>query len=489
MERSEFFCLDDRSLQVLELLEAPVHIYSFSTKRIVWANRAGLKFWSAESLPELQAHDLLPFSTSASACPEAYLAAFRRGEHRMESWTLYPNGMAVAAGVHCRGVSLAGHDEAMLLEIRAQEPIDMPACELRAIEALRQFPGMVSMVGDDGAALLRNPGALAFLSRCNDGEPGAAIFADDTARQNFLAAIEAKGSCTQIARLTVDGGRSFWAVVQGTRLMVDEDQAVLLIIRDIDELQQVMTELETALEVEREVSEAQRRALEIASHEFRTHLAVIDSAAQRIARQAGKVPPAHDFELATRIRNYVGRLKGLLDQTIERTEDHLAAVRYEGVRGHIQDAIREVAETFSDRADIEVDDEIANIPEMWFDPVWMERALINLVDNAIKYSPERARIRFSVVIGVDSLELYIRDWGIGIPPEQREDVFAKCARGANVGQLPGSGLGLYIVRSTIRAHGGEISIAETRGPGTTLKLLLPFGQPISQPVTQDSTGD
>jgi signal transduction histidine kinase len=68
----------------------------------------------------------------------------------------------------------------------------------------------------------------------------------------------------------------------------------------------------------------------------------------------------------------------------------------------------------------------------------------------------------------------VRDWGIGILPEERERVFGESARGINVGLRAGSGLGLYIVKAIIHAHGGEISVAQTRGEGTTMKIELPI---------------
>lgn len=393
MQRCDFFRLDQRSLHVLELLETPMHIYSFSTQQIVWANRAGLKFWNAESLTELQAHDLALFSNTTSARQEDYLAAFRRGERRKQSWTLYPKGIAVAVLAHCRGVSLAGHDEAMLSEIQALDPIKVPFYETPAI------------------------------------------------------------------------------------------------MSNVDELHKVETESELALKVELSVSELQSRILEIASHEFRTYLSVIDGAAQRIARQAEKIQPAHIPELATRIRSFVSRLNILLDHAMERARNNPASMQVALVPGRIQEVVLEVARTFSESAEIEIADEIVNIPEIWFDPVRIERVLINLVTNSIKYSIGRARIRFYAVIGADDLELHVRDWGIGILPEQREEVFAERTRGANLAQLPGSGLGLYIARKIIRAHGGEISVEETSGPGTTLRIVLPLGQPGSQPASQEVIGN
>jgi signal transduction histidine kinase len=235
-------------------------------------------------------------------------------------------------------------------------------------------------------------------------------------------------------------------------------------------------DLETALDYQRGVSELNRSLLEIATHEFRTPLAIIDGAAQRILRRADQLTPEMLKELAGRIRSFVARLNILLDSTIERARTEMAGLPCEWSPGYVQQAIEEVASSFSDRANIEITEEVRSLPKAWFDRPQVERALINLMENAVKYSNGDARIRISGAVEDDQVVLHIRDWGIGIPADQQDLVFSERVRGANVGTRPGNGLGLYIVRVILRAHGGDVSVVDTSGPGTTIRLTLPLRQ-------------
>lgn len=605
MAAHRFAHLDTPDFRAFEMLETPIYIYGFSKQRILWANHSALQFWDAGSLAELQERKLTPYSQSTKRRLKYFLAAFHRGEQRAESWTYYPKGIAVSAFARCRGVSLAGEKEAMLVEIQSLDPASMPDYELRAIEALRHTPVMVSMIDDDGAVLLRNPAATDFLlredrsdgsdsngiedlrktfaesadfewllkqardageasrtvrmakpyatfhsvqlTRINDpatGNPATLwvqqdvsqlrdvslqlaaseaaldivlglsaapsllvsasngqllransaagdclhleieeslrllrIFADEGMQTKFFDAVQAHGSHLETASLIANDGRTFWAAVLGTRLPLEDGDTILLVISNIDELHKAAADLEVALNLERGISEMQRRVLEIASHEFRTPLAVIDGAARRIERRSRSMAPGELEELADRIRKFVKALNSLLDKTIERAKRNLAGVHCEKSPGLVQHAIADICSSFARRAEIEIDSSIQTLPQIWFDRVLFDQALINLVENAIKYSPGQPRIWISAVLRPAVLELYLRDWGIGILPEDRDHVFEERTRGSNVGVLPGSGLGLFIVRAIFRSHGGDISVIDTPGPGTTIKIVLPLGQP------------
>ncbi|WP_425559903.1 sensor histidine kinase [Kitasatospora paranensis] len=104
----------------------------------------------------------------------------------------------------------------------------------------------------------------------------------------------------------------------------------------------------------------------------------------------------------------------------------------------------------------------------------LERAVINLLDNAVKYSPPGGRVDVSLSAG----RLTVRDHGPGIPPDELQYVFDRFWRSPSSRQLPGSGLGLSIVAQTVRDTGGEVALgpAMDGGPGALATVLLP-GQP------------
>src|SRR6185369_8412168 len=99
---------------------------------------------------------------------------------------------------------------------------------------------------------------------------------------------------------------------------------------------------------------------------------------------------------------------------------------------------------------------------------------INLLTNAVKYSEAGRAIEFA--IERDGAEAFcrIRDRGIGIPETDREWLFHAFHRGANVGDRPGTGLGLVIVKRCVDLHGGQINVESTTGKGTSVTIRLPI---------------
>lgn len=598
MHTNEFPFLDAAALRAFELLEIPIHIYSFETQSLAWANGEAIRLWNASSLAELQQRVLTPFSSSTSRRLKSYLEGFRRGETFQESWTVYPKGMPVPALVRVSGVSLHGHREAMLCENRLLGPLDLPGDELRAIEALRHTPALISMIADDGQVLLQNPAAKEFFAARADAaaELGAefssvfadpsdyqwllkqlqdaghaertvaitgskscmhtiqatrivdplsgapftlwvqqdvselwdttqrlaeseaaldvmlglnaspalvldaadgsllkanfsgqslfrlrgekakvdhSVFAEKKVERDFVDRVLAEGSYSKVALLATDTGRTFWAMISGTRLPFGNSGSLLMIINDIDDLQKAAEELETALTFERQISKMQRSVLQIASHEFRTPLSVIDGAAQRISRRAHEITPEQLVELASRIRNFVSQLISLLDQTIERAKLNEVGVKSSPVPSRLHHLMHDLARSFSDIVDISVHSSVEDLPDLLFDKSLVSQAFVNLIENAIKYSKSRANIKIWAEIEDGSAAIYVRDRGIGIPAEQREAVFSDGVRGTNVGERPGSGLGLSIVRKIFVAQGGGIVVWDSSDKGTTMKIALP----------------
>ena len=102
-------------------------------------------------------------------------------------------------------------------------------------------------------------------------------------------------------------------------------------------------------------------------------------------------------------------------------------------------------------------------------PARLERAMANLLDNAVKYSPPGEPVE----IELSGVELIVRDHGPGISAEDLAHVFDRFYRGAEARGRPGSGLGLAIVRQVVRQHGGSVTAERASGGGTLMRLRLP----------------
>jgi signal transduction histidine kinase len=98
----------------------------------------------------------------------------------------------------------------------------------------------------------------------------------------------------------------------------------------------------------------------------------------------------------------------------------------------------------------------------------------NLLSNAVKYSPLDQRVDFTVQCDGDHAICRVADHGCGIPEADQKRLFQAFHRGSNVGQIPGTGLGLLIVQRCVELHGGEIKFESVEGQGTTFTVTLPL---------------
>jgi signal transduction histidine kinase len=104
----------------------------------------------------------------------------------------------------------------------------------------------------------------------------------------------------------------------------------------------------------------------------------------------------------------------------------------------------------------------------------LQHVFTNLLSNAVKYSPASSTVHFEVERDGDFAVCRIRDHGMGIPEADLERLFSAFYRGRNAGQVPGTGLGLTIVKRCVELHRGKIKVESTVGRGTTVTVKLPL---------------
>ena len=116
------------------------------------------------------------------------------------------------------------------------------------------------------------------------------------------------------------------------------------------------------------------------------------------------------------------------------------------------------------------------LPPVAADRALIMQALANLVDNAIKYSPERTSVTLTTALEADAVRLTVEDRGYGIPPEDQERVWEKFYRVARDGRIKeeeSTGLGLSFVREVVEQHGGSVSLESEVGHGSRFSFTLP----------------
>jgi signal transduction histidine kinase len=104
----------------------------------------------------------------------------------------------------------------------------------------------------------------------------------------------------------------------------------------------------------------------------------------------------------------------------------------------------------------------------------MRHILINILSNAIKYSPNSKPVEFKISKSKRFIEFYVHDFGVGIPQKDLDKVFDPFFRATNSEDFSGTGLGMTIVKQSVDTHGGTIDIKSTEGKGTEVKILIPF---------------
>jgi signal transduction histidine kinase len=212
------------------------------------------------------------------------------------------------------------------------------------------------------------------------------------------------------------------------------------------------------------------------SHDIRNPLNVIFNYADMIADEGGLSAAAR--LLLQRIKdnaastlnlvcNFVelGRIEGGT-LTLDRQPLCLTALVSEVIaRQEALGAARGVALTL---------DAARGLPHVPADGAYMERVLTNLIGNALKFSPDGASVRVHLECDGDSLALSVSDNGPGIAADEINTIFDKYRRGRATASVEGSGLGLFIVKSVVDAHGGSIDVASRPGAGATFTIRLPL---------------
>ncbi|HUQ16552.1 MAG TPA: ATP-binding protein [Candidatus Saccharimonadales bacterium] len=243
----------------------------------------------------------------------------------------------------------------------------------------------------------------------------------------------------------------------------------------------ILDTTEAVLERERAVKEKDE-FLTVASHELKTPLTAISMAAQIIRRGLGRDPldvPLLERQSAT-LQAQVKRSAKLIGDLLDISRLQAGRLDLEHAPVDLAALVQEVRDRQTDALPPGQSDRIGLVAED--DPMFvdgdlarLDQVVTNLVTNAVKYSPDGGPVGLRVARDGDQAVLTVADHGIGIPPAERQTLFAPFQRGASAQarRIEGTGLGLYITQRIVVEHGGELLVTETPGGGTTVTVRLP----------------
>lgn len=248
------------------------------------------------------------------------------------------------------------------------------------------------------------------------------------------------------------------------------------ITRDITERKQVERNIRVALTKEKELSELKTRFISMASHEFRTPLTTILASAESIERYRHKWSEEKMLTSLHRIQGAVKHMTRLLNDVLILGKAEAGKLECKPTQLNLQEFCVDLVEelrleaTHPERLQFS---QTGDCTDVWVDEKLLHHILVNLLSNALKYSPAESQIKFDLVCRDDTIMFQVQDSGIGIPISDRKRVFESFHRAANVGTIPGTGLGLAIVKRSVEAHHGKIRIESDVGVGTTFTVTLP----------------
>jgi len=221
----------------------------------------------------------------------------------------------------------------------------------------------------------------------------------------------------------------------------------------------------------------QRNFISMASHEFRTPLAIIDGHAQRLTSMRYRLTHSEFAERTGKIRSAVQRMTQLIDNLLgsARMIDGRAALTVNLTEVDLVELVREIClqqGEFSPAAKL-----LEHLPAgpltVQGDSVLLRQVFGNILSNAVKYSPAGGTIRVRMERVQDSASVVIEDQGIGIPDKDQNRIFERYYRGSNTSGIAGSGVGLYLVRTIVDLHEGEILLQSGEDWGTRFEVRLP----------------
>ena len=233
------------------------------------------------------------------------------------------------------------------------------------------------------------------------------------------------------------------------------------------------------------LGQAHHEFLSVLSHEFRTPLTSIQGFADTLLHFGSKLPEAQQQRCLTLISDQTKRLNRMV-------ENLLSASKLEAQNNGHQQAkpvvlhllLQKVLQTIAGKGHPPHQVTLRlpqNMPPLWGNPDTLEQILLNLVDNAFKYSPANSTVAIAADVTTHQAEsqasLTIQDEGIGLTPQQQDQLFTKFYRASN--PLPqaveGTGLGLYITKVLVQQLGGSIKVAHsTPNEGTCFEVILPL---------------
>lgn len=261
-------------------------------------------------------------------------------------------------------------------------------------------------------------------------------------------------------------------------LEVEVEERTLVLKEAIQKLEKTKDELDKALKREQELNSMKSKFITIASHEFRTPLATVLSSLSLVEKYADLSENEKRDKHISRIKSSVRNLTEILNDFLSLNKLEEGKVSVSPETFFIDELLEELCQQMQgiskkgQKIDL-VCNSTQNSCEVRLDSKLIKNIIINLISNAIKFSPENSNIEVKGKLTDSQVIISIKDEGIGIPEAEKEHMFDRFYRMSNAETIQGTGLGLSIVNNYVLLLKGKIEFVSQENKGTEFTITLP----------------
>jgi len=263
-------------------------------------------------------------------------------------------------------------------------------------------------------------------------------------------------------------------------IVFNGDRSIFAAFYDITERKQAEVQIQQALAKEQELNQLKSYFISMISHQFRTPLTKILGSAELLKYYSESWSQDRKWAYFDRIEHAVKHMIKMLDDILLIAHAESGRLSFDPAPLNLSDFCQTLLQEFQidDRSDpkigFSIDEPLTEAEnQLLLDAKLLEQILTNLLSNAIKYSPAETKVWFSVRIQEQTVVFTVKDGGIGIPDQDIPHLFDPFHRCKNVKKIPGTGLGLTIVKKAADLHGAEINVESKSGVGTTFTVTIP----------------
>jgi two-component system phosphate regulon sensor histidine kinase PhoR len=228
------------------------------------------------------------------------------------------------------------------------------------------------------------------------------------------------------------------------------------------------------------------------SHQFKTPLSLIRLYSETLAQNEQDFSPEDRRNYIRIIARESERMSRLIDNVLDFSKMENAGKTHELPEGDLTGIISQAINDYSEYliwAGFDLKASIQpQLPRIRFNPEQVSQMIVNLLDNARKYSGSSRLIQLRAYVRLSDAVIEVQDKGIGIPEEEKENIFQPFYRIATTRNIGGCGLGLYLVAKVMKEHGGKVEVQSEVNRGSIFRLIFPIGKFRKGPANRSSEG-